>query len=766
MSDSLPRPLLPAELFAEVSRIITSSHDADETLARTAQMVAEQMQVDVCSIYSYDSQSGELLLKATFGLNPNTVGQVRMKSHEGLVGLVVEDAQPIQVAEMQSHPRFKSFPQTNEDAYLSFLGVPLIEHRVIFGVIVLHTVEARIFQEAEVGVLTMIASQISSLVSKALLIQKLDAQARTSVGPPFPEEDSQRFNGSSVAPGVAVGRAVVLQQHTLEEPPQRSDRSVEEEARLFADALDHALTDTLELANKVSGYVGPEESAIFHAHLMFLEDHAFQDKIQRFIQSGSTAAWAVYRTVEEYLLAFETIADSYLREKSADLKDVGYRLLNYLGHDLQSVTEKKGILVARQLLPGDIARLDPECVQGIVTSSGGVVSHSAILARSLLIPAICIPEEDLDRVHEGELLALDGHSGFVVRKPNPEVVDEFQKMLALQERHREHLATFRDLPCTTQDGTRIEILANVALESDTYLLEQFGAEGIGLYRTEIYFLSLDRYPEIPEQTEVYQRIIENVEPELPVIFRTLDVGADKAAPYMGFQHEENPFLGYRALRRQLRHPELLKAQIKALLLAAKGRPNVRLMFPMITELQELREARALLEECLGELQEQGERVQAPEVGMMFEVPAAVLTCDRFLPEVDFCSIGSNDLTQYVLAVDRNNTQTAYLYDPLSPAVLQLIRHLVEQCQRFEKPLELCGEMASDPDGCILLTGLGMRQLSMNPPLIPQVKDRLSQVSLEQAESLAQQALQQESAQAVRAMIAETIGAHSFAPKLV
>ncbi len=753
----LPRALLPAELFAEISQIITSSHDADETLGRTAQMIAEQMQVDVCSIYSYDANTAELLLTATFGLNPETVGSVRMHREEGLVGLVVEEGRAIQFAEMHTHPRFKAFPQTNEDAYLSFLGVPLIEHRHLFGVLVLHTIEARVFQDTEVQVLTTIAAQISSLVSKALLIQRLDEKARSESGLPLEDVCSQRHNGTAVAPGVSVGKAVVLKQRTLEEPTHRSTRMVAEEVKFFQDALQHALHDTLELADKVAGYVGPEEASIFHAHLMFLEDHTFQDKIERYIQSGATAAWSVYRTVEEYLAAFDALADPYLREKGADLKDVGYRLLNYLGHEIQEVSEKQGILVAKQLLPGDLARLDPQKVQGIVTSSGGVVSHAAILARSLLVPAICIPDADLERIHEGDLLALDGHSGFVVRKPNPEVVEEFQRMLVLQERHREHLASFRDVLCQTEDGTRIEILANIALESDAFQLEQFGAEGIGLYRTEIYFLSLNRYPEIAEQAEVYGKIIQNVNPQHPVIFRTLDVGADKAAPYMGFQPEENPFLGYRALRRQLRQPEMLKNQIKALFLAAREHTNVRLMFPMITELQELRDAKKLVLECRAELEAQG--IDPPElpIGMMFEVPAATLVSEQFLPEIDFCSVGSNDLTQYVLAVDRNNPHTAYLYDPVHPAVLRLLADLIRNCAHFQTPIELCGEMASDPDGCILLVGLGMRQLSMNPPLIPVVKERLAQVSTEKARVLAQEALQLSSAREVRHLLAEAMG---------
>jgi len=751
-----PGLLAPADLFAEVSHIITSSHNADETLSRIVRRIAEQTQVDSCSIYSYLSKEDTLVLKATYGLNREAVGQVRMHSSEGLVGLVLEQMKPVHVAQMQSHPRFKPFPQTNEDSLSSLLGVPLIEHRQPFGVLLVHTIEPRDFSEDEISVLTTIASQISSLVSKTLLIQQLDETA-THTSVPL-ERGSRRISGNLVAPGVATGRAAVMQHTTLEEPTRLSERTPEAELKDLQAALDHVTDDTLKLVDKISGYVGPDEAAIFHVHLMFLEDHTFQEKIQQHIKEGATVAWAIYETIEEYLVAFEEIDDPYLREKGTDLKDVGYRLLNYLGHGRSSVTEKKGILVARQLLPGDIARLNPDCVQGILTSTGGVVSHAAILARSLLVPAVCISEEELATIHEGDEIALDGDVGLVVLRPSEEVVREFSRRLEQERLYRKHLESYREQPCQTQDGERIGIYANVAMEGDVLQLGHYGAEGVGLYRTEIYFLSLDRYPQMSEQEEMYRRILSHVPKEQRMIFRTLDIGADKAAPYMGFHPEENPFLGFRALRRQLRQPEVLKKQIKALYLAARTHDNVHLLFPMITELDEFRKAKKLVEQCRSELLLQGMEVPELPIGVMFEVPAAVMMCDHFMPEVDFCSIGSNDLTQYVLAVDRNNPQTNNLYDPLHPSVLQLIQRLAKAAEQHGKPLELCGEMASDPDGCVVLAGLGIRQLSMNPPLIPVVKERLSQVTLEQAQNIAGRALEMHSAGEVRHHIRRMIGA--------
>ena len=741
------------QTFTEVNRIITSSHNSDETLARTVRMIAKRIKVDACSIYIFDADQSILILKATHGLDPSTIEKVRMRPSEGLVGLVLERSVPVQESKMHEHPRFKAFPQTKEDSFSSFLGVPLIEHRKSFGVLVVHTVEPRTFSPEEVQLLSSIATQIASLVSKALLLKQLDTATQETDSKPS-EEISFQLYGQPVAYGVAVGKAVLLKQSDIEVPEKTSYRTAELEMSDFQAAMDHTISDTLELIEKVTDRVGTEEASIFHAHLMFLEDHHFQEKIESKIEEGNTAAWSIYNTVHEYLKAFAEINDPYLSEKGADLKDVGYRLLHYLGHEVLSVTKKTGILIVRQLLPGDIARMDTTRIKGIVLSSGGVVSHAAILARSLRIPVVCLEDNELEQIKDGTPIAINGDTGFAATYPNKEVLDEFKHLLLKQHNYYEHLEEFRDIPCTTSDGVRINLLANVALGGDAVQLISYGAEGVGLFRTEIYFLSLDRYPDISEQTKVYSDLLESVAEDQQVVFRTLDVGADKAAPYMGFLDEDNPFLGYRAVRRQLKEKTVLKEQLSALLHATGKRPNVRVLFPMITNVSEIKQAKALFEECRKEIETSGKTIAKIAVGMMFEVPSAFLICEKFMSEIDFCSIGSNDLTQYVLAVDRNNPQISDLYDPLHPAVLKLIKQLVETADEHNKPVELCGEMASDPDGCVILVGLGIDSLSMNAPLIPVVKKRLAEISLTDAKSLAQKALNASSPEEVREIIRE------------
>ena len=711
------------------------------------------MHVDASSIYIYDVSQNQLILKATHGLNPKVVEEVRMSPSEGLVGLVHERCEAVQASKMQDHPRFKHFPQTNEIRFSSFLGVPLVEHRKSFGVLVAHTEDSRVFVGDEIEMLKAIAAQISSLVSKALLLKQLDLATQAIQPRVSPSASASiHLSGTPVGTGIALGKAIQLHPGTPEEPPRETSNPPEGELQDFHSALEHTINDTIKLVEKISGDVGTEEAAIFHVHLMFLEDQHFQGKIEKYIHEGNSVSWSIYETIQEYLSAFSQIDDPYLSEKGADLKDVGYRLLHFLGHELLAETEKEGILVIEELLPGDMARLDANRIKGIITSSGGIVSHAAILARSLRIPGICLDLDLMKRIHEGDLIALDGKNGSAVVHPGEELMAAFKRRVVLEEQHQEHLDQFREKPCRTQDGVEMKVLANIALENDLNQLFRHGAEGIGLYRTEIFFLSLDRYPEIEEQVEVYQRVFESIPQEQPLMIRTLDLGADKAAPYMGYPQEGNPYLGCRALRRQLRKPRVLKNQLKSILLASGRREKLSLIFPMVTDVQEIRQAKQLLHECVTDLGDDFNGSKLPEIGMMFEVPSSFMISERFMKEIDFCAIGSNDLTQYLLAVDRNNPQISHLYDPLHPAVLQLIQILIKNADRYQKPVELCGEMASDTDGAVILAGLGLRIFSMNAPLIPTIKERLSMISMPDAERLAREALKSESALQVRNLV--------------
>jgi phosphotransferase system enzyme I (PtsP) len=624
--------------------------------------------------------------------------------------------------------------------------VPLIEFRNTLGVLVVQNQENRLFSPEEETLLITIASQISGLISKALLVDRLQqgsAQLKERPAQPF------QLEGVPIAPGLALDKVVILARGRLEEAEYRTTRSAEEERRALMRSIDQSEQEIISLIKDVTAMVSEQEAAIFHAHLLFLEDRTFIQKIVAHIQGGASAAWAVSQVVKEFLQAFHAIDDPYLRERGADLEDVGMRLLRHLGVDApQSAMEHSGILVAEVLLPSDTAQLDPARIKGIITSVGGHVSHAAILARSLRIPAVSGIENVLTLLNENEEVLVDGDTGTVFVNPGEGLSKEFERYQLTRAKYLTHLEDLRDQPCLTRCGVPIHLRANVSLTPDLADCRRFGAEGIGLYRTEAFYLMRTTPPSVEELAENYKRAVEAAEGG-PVIFRTLDLGGERPPTYLAFPKEDNPSLGSRSIRYQLQHKTMLEDQIQATLeVAHLG--DVRIAFPMISQYNELQEVKYIYRRCQEAfLARHGRPPPDVKMGMIFEVPSSILMCEMFLEELDFVFIGSNDLTQYVLAVDRNNPHVSHLYDPLEPAVLLMIKRLVTAAHRAGKPVELTGELASDPEGCLVLVGMGLRELSMNAPVIPIMKDRFSQFTLAEMEQLAELALKSTSAANVR-----------------
>ncbi|MBI4083692.1 MAG: phosphoenolpyruvate--protein phosphotransferase [Candidatus Lambdaproteobacteria bacterium] len=737
------------QTLIDIGRIITTSHGLDETLQHTVDLIAERMGVDVCSIYLYNDEQRLLELKATHGLHPGAVGKVSMPVNEGLVGLIVEDNRVVNVTDAPSHPRFKYFPSINEERLASFMGVPLIEYRRTLGALCLQNQEDRLFTKDEENLLLTIASQISGLVSKALVVHRIQ-EAAGRAATKQRRQGSYQMQGIPIAPGQAQHRAVLLKRREMDEPQYARTASAEEELRALHQALERSIQEIIELIREVSRRATEQDAAIFHAHLLFLEDRTFIQKFEHEIAQGASAAWAVSHVVKEYLKAFKGIDDPYLRERAVDVEDVGTRVLHHLGmHTGPRVRmDVEGILVAELLTPSDTAQLDPTKVKGIITSLGGHVSHAAILARSLRIPAVTGIENPTETLLEGEPVLVDGDAGVVFVNPAESVGIQYQRYQETRRAYLSHLDELRDVLCATRDGHRISLKANLGLPQDLDDFDRYAAEGVGLFRTEIFYLMRDVRPTIADLEANYGRVLE-VARGKPVIIRTLDLGGDKFPSYLDFPKEENPFLGCRSIRYQLSRTWLLRDQLKAILRVAH-QGDVHLMFPMISHIEELHEVRRIYEDCRVEVaNDLGRALPKLPIGMMFEVPSAVLMCELFAGEVDFFSIGSNDLTQYVLAVDRNNPHVSNLYDPLDPAVLMMIKRVIDTAAKYGKPCELCGEMASDPEGCLVLVGMGLRELSMNSPLIPLVKDRLSKITLAEMQDLARIAMNSTTAENVR-----------------
>lgn len=756
--DPIPPDALKAEhegpsqilqTLIDIGRIITTSHGLDETLGHTVDLIAERMQADVCSIYLHNEPSQELVLQATHGLNPEAVGQVRLTAHEGLVGLVLEQGAPLNLTDVSNHPRFKYFPSINEEPLSSFCGVPLIEFRKTLGVLAIQNRESRLFTPEEETLLIAISTQISGLISKAILVDHLEKEAG-KLDKDRDAREPERLQGVPIAGGVAREKVMILRRTRLAEPEYAARQSPQEEKRALQRAIDSSEQEILALIRSLTARVGEQDAAIFHSHLLYLEDRGFIHRIESLIDQGASGAWAIHHVVMDYLKTFQSLEDAYLKERGADLEDVGHRLMRHLGvaKPRPLGQDRSGVLVAEMLSPSDTAELDPTKIKGIVTSIGGFVSHAAILARSLRIPAVSGIENLIERIDDGDTLLVDGETGVVFVNPPDSVSKEYERYQKTRIDYLTHLDDLRDEPCCTKDHERIQLYANVSLSHDLEDVTQYGADGIALYRTELHYLVRSSPPSVDELVEFYSQAVAAAGDRL-VVFRTLDLGSDHMPPYLSFPKEDNPFMGFRSIRYQLSRSFLLRDQLKAILRVAHL-GQVAVMVPMISQLEELHEVKRIYRNCRAELEkEAGGPLPEVKLGMMFEVPATVLMSDLYAGEVDFLAIGSNDLTQYTLAVDRNNPYVSHLYDPLEPAVLIMIRRLIETSRRAGKTIMLAGEMASDPEGCLVLVGLGLRELCMNAPLIPLVKDRLAQLTLEQTENLARVALDSTSGANVR-----------------
>jgi phosphotransferase system enzyme I (PtsP) len=722
--------------LSNIAQILQKSHPEENPLAHIVSMVRKQMNGDVCSLYWL--QGKFLVLVATDGLAPSSIGRVRMSIHEGLTGLAVEKLQPVIVKEASLHPRFKYFPETGEETFHSFAAVPLLNRDKAVGVLTIQTILPREFSPQEIELLKLIAFQLAGVIHNLVTLELLRSEEKT-------EKRPLQLKGIPAAPGFGMGPAFFLRPGISPVIPPRGTlpfSSFKEEWKRLVLAIRQAQEDLLHLENKLRKKFSKKESDIFYSHRMILSDPSFLKKLKGEVEKGKTALEAISHVIGDYIQEFEKIEDPHFRERTADLEDLRQRVLEHL---LEATPKKEkesweGILIAETLIPSDTARLDPERISAIVTSRGGVTSHAAILARSLGIPAVMGIPSVLSKIQPGALLIVDGNTGQVFVHPEQQVLQEYER---IQENYANRIVTLQKLahePATTRENRRIQVEANIGFFSDLKKLKYFGADGVGLYRTEFPFMMRKKLPGEIEQFELYRKIVEETA-GLPVTFRILDAGGDKPIEALGVTPEANPFLGYRSIRLSLSHPEILYVQFRALLRASVFGP-IRILVPMISGIEEIEAVKKIFEEAQKDLKAQGIEYD-PNIpfGIMIEVPSAVQMAHLLIRQADFFSIGTNDLIQYTLAVDRNNERVAQFFEPLHPAVLSSIARVARIGAEAQKPVGVCGEIAGDVTMTPLLVGLGITELSMIPSNIPSVKKVIRQIEFEEVRKVAEKTLE-------------------------
>jgi phosphotransferase system enzyme I (PtsP) len=738
-------------MFAQLQRIlheVNKAHDIEQAVAVIVSRVGSAMGVDVCSVYLHEPDSRQLVLMASEGLNPESVGKVRLALNEGLVGLVASRAEPVNVENAFDHPQFKYIEETGEERYHAFLGVPIIHQRAVKGVLVVQQQETRRFSDEDESLLFTLAAQLAGAIAHAEVNGELEALRGGG------RIKAHAVGGIAGSPGVGVGKVqVIYPPANLDAVPDRETDDVASERAAFTRAVDAVREELRELGERLGDSLPADERGLFDAYQLILGGDSLVTDTLAAIDAGNWAPGALRTTVQAHAQVFDDMEDAYLRERGADIRDIGRRLLMQLQGSGPREREPIGpntVLAGEDLTASHLAEAPSGHLVGVISTRGSGSSHVAILAQAMGIPAVMGAQDlPVGRI-DGEEVVVDGYQGRVYIRPSASVIKEFKRLANEEAELSEGLSELRNLPAETVDGRRIPLLANTGLASDLLPSLQSGAEGIGLYRTEVPFLVRERFPSEDEQTELYKRVLASFAPR-PVTLRTLDVGGDKPLSYFPIQ-EENPFLGWRGIRMTLDHPEIFVTQLRAMLRASLGQNNLQVLFPMITSVQEFDEAMALLERAIAELVEAGEPVHRPLAGAMVEVPALLFQLDALARRADFLSIGSNDLTQYLLAVDRNNSHVADLYDTLHPAVLRALQQVVNAGHAHARPVSICGEMAGQPAAAVLLLGMGIDSLSMNAASLPRVKWVIRSFSQEQARVLLDEALTLETAPEVRRFI--------------
>jgi len=708
----------PRVLLRRLREAMAEPDRPQNRLDKTVALIAQNMVTEVCSVYLM--RAGNMLeLFATQGLNPSAVHQTKLRVGEGLVGDIAQHARALNLTDAQAHPGFAYRPETGEEVYKSLMGVPILRGGRVIGVLVVQNRNMRHYSEEEVEALETVAMVLAELIGAAGFLDGEDLSQ---------EDEGERpgqphyLAGTPLSEGIALGHAVLHEPrvhvtHLIAEDIDQEIARLESAVYELRASIDRMLS-TSDLSH------AGEHREVLQAYRMFANDRGWLKRMVDVVRTGLTAEAAVERVQNDTRARMMRQTDPYLRDRLHDLDDLANRLLRLLtGVGLSSAGAElpaDAIVIARNMGPAELLDYDKTRLRGLVLEEGAANAHVAIVARALGLSSVGRAAGVLDHIEDGDAIIVDGDTGELYIRPSQDVIDAYSEKARFRARKQEQYKAIRDLPSVSKDGVQVDLNVNAGLLVDLPHMEESGADGIGLFRTELQFMIASTLPSQKDQQELYQAVLDAAGGK-PVVFRTLDIGGDKVLPYMKVANEENPALGWRAIRIALDRPALLRHQLRALLAAAAGR-ELRLMFPMVTEVSEFVRARSLVDREVQRLEKFDKpRPSKLMVGTMLEVPALAWQFDTLLPLVDFVSVGSNDLLQFFFASDRGNPRVAGRYDLLSPAALNFLRHVVLACEKHNVPLTLCGEMAGKPLEAMALVGVGFRRISMSPAAVGPVK---------------------------------------------
>ncbi|WP_444996025.1 phosphoenolpyruvate--protein phosphotransferase [Aliikangiella sp. IMCC44359] len=721
------------EQLRQITQAVSLASGKQNTLDVIVSEVCKALDVEVCSIYLADYQSNQFVLMANRGLNINPDDQIRLDFNQGLVGLIGQREEPIHLHQANEHPAYHYLPNTREENLNAFLGVPIIHQRQVLGILVIQQQAPRHFEVEEETFLMTLAAQLSAILSNSEISELFEA-----------EEDTNIFihilRGTPASPGIAIGQArVIFPPEDIYSVPDRKTNDIAGELEKLGAAVRETHKQLDRMSHRMQGLVSEQELSLFDAYKQILSSKGLEAEITKQIEKGYWAPTALRIVMQQHLKAFLSMEDSYLRERANDIEDLANRVLAQLlsANNNTQILEDGTIIVAETVTAAMLAELPMDKVAGVISVRGSSTSHAAILAKALGIPTIMGLENFPIARIENRTLIVDGYNGQLYISPNKALINQFSALIEEEQQLSSELARDEELPNATKDGVNIKLMINSSISTDLAKAKKLGADGVGLFRTEIPFMQLDQFPSESTQSLIYRQLLEEFY-DSPVTIRTLDIGGDKQLSYFPIK-EENPFLGWRGIRVTLDHPEIFLVQLRAIFKASAGFGQLKLALPMVATLEELNECYRLINQAFDEVEEEllysGKNITHPKVGIILEVPALLFHLSTFTKRVDFISVGTNDLIQYLMAVDRNNLQVKNLYSHFQPAVLNALKQVADECKASQTPIQVCGEMAADPLAALLLVGMGYYDLSMNTSSLAKVKRAISRFELREMQQM-------------------------------